>query len=586
MTAHVIMTTVLHSMGRALGRLVAALWLVLLPSACRNDAAPPASRPAPVPGEELRGRARPDPRLQDFYAPDTVQTVQLTISPADLRRMQAVLPERIYVPGSFRWNDITVEGVGIRYKGNSSSSPESPFKRSFLVRFDEFVDKARFLGLRRVALDNGIQFGGLYSEILILEVLADLGVPVPRANYARVYLNGEHMGVYVNVERIDESFLAHHFEDATGVLYEVDLGGPGADFAKIDGGDPWRYAAAFQPKTREETADFRDLAELLAVINDTAEDEIEAKLEQTLELEDFLWTTAVLLLAGAFDQYTGWQPHNFYLYRQPSTGRWSYIPWDLDVGFAPEAFGHIQVLAGWNAAYPLPVVPRPLLERICRNERLLERYRAKADHALERYFTPRRIEERVDALHELIEEDLASDPFPQGRVTAPTDRSHADAVAGIKEFAVARYAKARQELDEKRVSAPIRAEELAAAARRAGGRPSPGPGDRGPSPGEPSSEDPTDLRVVSLSDSRIELVWTSHAKDAAAHIVQRCEGEDNRRFDNHRPVFGPGPSSFTDEDVRGGAIYRYRVYAVFPQPDGQIRASGPCAPVTVRVPEH
>ena len=577
------MKTIPRSAVYAFGSVLAAAWLVLVPFACRREAAPPAHRPGPAP-EGSGERARPDHRLEEFYAPDTVQTVELSIAPADVARMQAALPERIYVPGSFRWRDVIVEPVGIRYKGNSSSAPESPFKRGFLVRFDEFVKGARFLGLRRVALDNGIQFGGLYSEILILEVLGELGVPASRANYARLALNGEYMGVYVNVERIDQSFLDRHFEDATGVLYEVDAGGPGADFAEIDEGEGVRYAAAFAPKTHEQTADFGALAELMAAINDTPEEEIEARLEQLFELDDFLSTTAVLLLAGAFDQYTGWNPHNYYLYRQPSTGRWSYIPWDLDVGFAPEAFGHIQVLAGWNAAYPLPVAPRPLLERICRNARLLERYRAKADYILERYFTPRRIQERVDALHRLIAEDLVGDPFPQGRVTVPGDRSHADVVAGIKQFAAARYAKARRELDERSVTEPIRADELAAAARRAMGGEGPRPQGDGPAPGEASSDDPTDLRVVSASASGVELAWTSHAADAAAHIIQRCEGADCDRFQNYRPVFGPQACSFTDDGVRPGAVYGYRVYAVFPQPGGAVRASGPCVPVRVRVP--
>ena len=75
-------------------------------------------------------------------------------------------------------------------------------------------------------------------------------------------------------------------------------------------------------------------------------------------------TTAVLLFAGAFDQYTGWQPHNYYLYRNPADQRWTYIPWDLDVGFADRAFGRIPVLNGWNAAWPAPLRGRPLMERL------------------------------------------------------------------------------------------------------------------------------------------------------------------------------------------------------------------------------
>ena len=104
-----------------------------------------------------------------FYDPDVVQTIHLEITTEDLDRLQRALPRRIYVPGTFRWNDVTLSPVGIRYKGNSSSAPDSPHKRSFAIAFSEFEKGRRFLGLRQVALDHGIQFGSLFSERLITD---------------------------------------------------------------------------------------------------------------------------------------------------------------------------------------------------------------------------------------------------------------------------------------------------------------------------------------------------------------------------------------------------------------------------------
>ena len=101
-----------------------------------------------------------------FYDPEVVQKIHLEINPEELDRMHRALPERIYVPGSFRWNDETISHVGIRFKGDSSSMPDSPFKRGFLIDFPEFQKQQRFLGLRQIALDNGIQFGSVFSERL------------------------------------------------------------------------------------------------------------------------------------------------------------------------------------------------------------------------------------------------------------------------------------------------------------------------------------------------------------------------------------------------------------------------------------
>jgi hypothetical protein len=112
----------------------------------------------------------------EFYDPRSVQTIYLEITPENLARLKGALPKRITVPGTFRWKDKTFENVGIRYKGNSSSHPNAGHKRSFLISFSEFATDRCFAGLRSVALDNGIQFGSLFSEPLITDALRALGV--------------------------------------------------------------------------------------------------------------------------------------------------------------------------------------------------------------------------------------------------------------------------------------------------------------------------------------------------------------------------------------------------------------------------
>ncbi len=120
-------------------------------------------------------------------------------------------------------------------------------------------------------------------------------------------------------------------------------------------------------------------------------------------LDHFLKTTAVMLFAGCFDQLTGWNPHNYYIYRHPKTGRWSYIPWDLDVGFADHAFGQIPVIDGWNAAWPIPGgPPKPILENITADPKLLKKYRELASVILDKYFKPEKLQLEIDQHYSLI----------------------------------------------------------------------------------------------------------------------------------------------------------------------------------------
>ena len=374
--------------------------------------------------------AAPEPDATDrFYDPESVQTIHLEIKSEDLDRLQRALPRRISVPGTFRWNDQTLQNVGVRYKGNSSSSPDWPHKRGFLIAFSEFEKGQRFLGLRHVALDNGVQFGSLFSERLITDVLRAVGVKASRCNYARVDLNGKSMGVYGNEERIDKAFLQRHFETDRGVLFKVDEGGPGADLRLI-GDDPALYRRSFELRAGRDGEAYPELLDFIRAINEPCGGE--AELRRSLDVEAFVKTTAVMLLAGAFDQNTGWGPHNYYLYRNPADQRWTYIPWDLDVGFADHAFGRIPVLDGWHAAWPAPVPERPLMERLISQPNLLRQYREQAGTILETWFRPEVLIPKLRALHDQIRTDLAADPFPPRRATVPSDKGYEDILTRIR----------------------------------------------------------------------------------------------------------------------------------------------------------
>lgn len=382
-----------------------------------------------------------------FYRSDKVQTVHLTIDPQELKRMQAALPERISVRGSFRWNDISLENVAIRYKGNSSSGPKQQHKRSYLVKFNEYEGEQRFLGLRRASFDNCVQFGSLFSEPIITEILRDQGIPAHRCNYAKLFLNGEYQGVYGNVERIDETFLENHLPDPKGLLFKVDEGGPGGNLQFL-GDDPELYSHTFEPETKLSKQSHEQLIGFIKLINQSKPGEFAKPFDAKMESDDFLRVTSVLLLAGAFDQLTGWNPHNYYLYHDGTHVRWRYLPWDLDVGFCEVAFGQIRVLDEWNAAWPIPgPPPNPLLEQIVADPQLLKRYRTETLKILDKYFEPEQLCAKIDAKYALIKEALQEDPFPPRRITNPSDKSYEDIIASMKTFIRKRYASAHQQLE-------------------------------------------------------------------------------------------------------------------------------------------
>jgi hypothetical protein len=501
-----------------------------------------------------------------FYQVDKVQKIHLQIKDADLAKMKAALPSRIYVPATFRWGTQTLKNVGVRYKGNSSSNPNQRHKRSFLIKFGEFEKDRTFLGLERVALDNGIQFGSLFSESLITSILRDLEIPASRCNHATLYLNDTFHGVYTNVERMDSVFTSRHFSKG-GALYKNHLGGPGGRLepVRLPLDLNAKHGLAFEPKSSAARKDARDVLALIEKINKTPDRDFARVMEANIEMDNFLKIMAVMLFSGAFDQLTGWNAHNYYLYHDPLDGRWHYLPWDLDVAFADNAFRRIPVIAGWHAAWPMvPRSPSPLIQRILDNPQLLARYRREADVILEKYFHPRVLVPRLDQLYLQLKDDLAADPFPGTRITNPEDRSYDTIVASIQEFIHRRYRLARSQLD-------------APGERPALQRPRP------PQPGTQTADAPSDLRVIAKSATSVTLQWKDNSQKEIGHIVQRVDGEEGGTFHNYRGLPGKSMTTMSDNKVMPGKTYRYRVYSVRGGPTGP-EGMGVSNSITVQVP--
>ena len=228
------------------------------------------------------------------------------------------------------------------------------------------------------------------------------------------------------------------------MLFKVNEGGPGADLRYL-GTDPNPYRKTFELHAGKEADAFACLAQFMRGVSSPAQTELE--LSRDMDIGAFIKTTAVMLFAGAFDQYTGWGPHNYYLYRNPADQRWTYIPWDLDVGFADHAFGMIPVLDGWHAAWPAPVPGRPLMEQLISHTNLLQQYRKEAMSILQSSFRPEILVPKLRTLYAQIKPALDEDPFPPRRVTVPSDSGYDDILASMERFIRQRYALARSQLE-------------------------------------------------------------------------------------------------------------------------------------------
>ena len=100
-------------------------------------------------------------------------------------------------------------------------------KRSLNLSFD-FVDrKQRLYGYKTLNLLNCMGDPSMMSTVLYSH-LASPHMPVPKANFVKVVINGRSWGVVANVQQFNKEFVAEHYGSSKGARWKVS-GNPQAD---------------------------------------------------------------------------------------------------------------------------------------------------------------------------------------------------------------------------------------------------------------------------------------------------------------------------------------------------------------------
>jgi spore coat protein CotH len=238
-------------------------------------------------------------------------------------------------PRSFEWHaaTVSVDGesfgeVSIRKKGLMGSM--TSFRPSLKLKFDR---EHRPSGIRRMTLNNEDDDLTASRECLSYDLFRAAGIAAPRCGLARVTVNGQDLGVYTHIEELKKPMLKLNFggdADKTD-LYEITM----ADFVKD-------RIVMFEPKGEDDNDDDSagpaDLSALKAIADalEADDDELFAELGKYVDLDLFFKYWAMEVITAHGDGYTGNQ-NNSFVYRNPETGLFVFIPWGTDGTFYPPA---------------------------------------------------------------------------------------------------------------------------------------------------------------------------------------------------------------------------------------------------------
>jgi len=319
--------------------------------------------------------------------------------------------------------DVVIDSVGIRVRGNTS---RAAIKKSWKLSFDEFVPGRQFHGIERLNLNGEHNDITALRSRLAWDLMNELEIPSSRANHVRLKINDGSLveGVYANIEQIDEEFVEAWFGNKHGNLYKCLYKGSRADLGYVWPGDGNAYRWLGDGQTYEEKnnldADYEDLAAFIDFINNAGDADFTTGISQRLNVDDFLRAMAVDVVIGNWDNYW-YGANNFYFYHNQDTGRFEYIPYDLDNTFGVDFFGidwAYRQYAGWgNGGYgsndgQLPVLIRRLLSVPVFEEQLRRYVRLVASE----HCTSEQMDGRVDELRAQIEPWIYNGSFLNGNM--------------------------------------------------------------------------------------------------------------------------------------------------------------------------
>ena len=328
----------------------------ILVFSCKKDEPQPGTTNPPG-GQDTTIVTPPDPdanyltlKSDYIYDQSKLPTFELTLSQADLAKINADPTAEEYVEGSLTFEGETISPVGIRYKGSvgafvgcvsgadwsNPSGRKTCTKLSMKVKFNWNDPEARFYGLKKLQFHAMNLDDSQMRDRLGYWLFRESGVPAPRSIHSRLMINGEYNGLFALVEQIDGRFTRWNYDDGTGNLYKE-------IWPLHSNGQPFSAQTYLNNlKTNTDENPTGDLMRTFAqeVVDANGTDELQDVIKKRMNLDEIITYAAVdrtiRVDDGAFHWYCGGgdcASHNFFWYENPTDETLHLIPWDMDNTF-------------------------------------------------------------------------------------------------------------------------------------------------------------------------------------------------------------------------------------------------------------
>lgn len=340
---------------------------------------------------------------ESFALPEKVESklpiYEIRMKAEDLEMMDMNPRGEEMYPATFTANGVTYENVKIRYRGQWARTwPKKPLK----IFFNE--DK-QFEGQRRLNLNSSFRDPSFVRETVAYHVYRTAGVPASRSQLARVHMNGEFRGLYVQVEQPDKEFLKRNELKGMTIIKAA---------SKVKESDERTYPTVerFRMHYEQETQKDEDAYGALKRFCDGLESAPDALkfFEENVDLERYVNYLAASALCQNWDQFN---KNHFMVYDAKGSKKWFVLPWDLDRTMGDHwdwSFGRADLpvelgtsempgVTGWNR----------MMDKFFSHPELRKRLAKRIDDLLEKEFTPEKLDPVIDEMHAAMKPEAEMD---------------------------------------------------------------------------------------------------------------------------------------------------------------------------------
>ena len=292
-----------------------------------------------------------------------------------------------YIPIELETAGKVWTNVELRIRGDDSR--EYP-KKSLKVKFndDPFVN-----GRDKINFNAEYTDPTLMRQYMASYLFRKSGHPCFKAEHARLYLNGEYLGIYLMVENMDKDFLIGNDLDPLGNLYKAT--NDGACLSYFDD-----VHNVWEKKTNQHK-DWSDIHILIDSLEKVPESRYYDFFRDNFFYDKMINILAMNMLLSNGSTYY----HNYYMYHDVNnTGKWLMMPWDLDKTFIAYSMYFPYDFSGWEWIHD-----NPILERALVNDQILSDIKAKLEYLKNTIFNLETLGKVIDSLDVTLESSVEQD---------------------------------------------------------------------------------------------------------------------------------------------------------------------------------